>query len=77
MSASKWAYAWVAKKIKADEYYDAVQTLEMADLIKSDAEAGGVAFQKFLNDIAPRTLEQFLEDVLDDAVNIEDSVLLD
>ena len=76
MSASKWARTWVVKKIKSDEYYDAVQTLEMVAHIKADAETNGVAFQEFLNEIAPRTLEQYLEDMLDDAVNIEDQMLL-
>lgn len=76
MSASKWAHAWVVGKIACDEYYDAVQTLEMAALIKNDADAKGVAFQKFLSDIAPRTLEQYLEDMLDEGINVEDRVLI-
>tara|TARA_R110002096_G_scaffold227096_5_gene416418 strand:+ start:666 stop:899 length:234 start_codon:yes stop_codon:yes gene_type:complete len=75
MSATKWAHSWVVRKIQNDDYYDAVQTLEMAALIQADAEAASVKLEVFLKKIAPTTLEQYLEDTLDDTVNIEDQVL--
>lgn len=75
MSATEWAYDWAVRKIKNDTYYDAVQTLEMASLLKVDAAAAGIDLGRFQQKIAPTTLEQYLEDMLDDAVNIEDSVL--
>ncbi len=75
MSATQWAQAWVVRKIQDDEYYDAVQTLEMAAKLREEAEAAEIEINLLLKAIAPTTLEQYLEDMLDDAVNIEDQVL--
>ncbi|MEX0298592.1 MAG: hypothetical protein AB3N28_05950 [Kordiimonas sp.] len=75
MSATQWAQAWVVRKIRNDEYYDAVQTLEMAAKLREDALAEAIEVDALLDTIAPTTLEQYLEDMLDDAVNIEDQIL--
>lgn len=76
MSATKWVHKWVVRKIASEQYDDAVQTLEMTVLLKQEAVVAGVDIEIVLKKIAPTTLEQYLEDMLDDAVNIEDSVLV-